>query len=228
VIRAYGIVLGADVQHCVRWIEKSTSNEVCVEALGKLYPEAKVIQVLRDPRAVFASRKNRHTKGCGHYTKAHRLVREWNRNAQEIPRLRNDPSRFLIIRYEDLVNDPRGQMETLCRFAGLDFDEKMLEPTFAGNKWGGNSTFNKAFKGISTSAIDQWKKYLTEDEIWWIELHCRKGMELAGYPLQTNARFSLKRWLARLPGESGSGYVRARRASICQGLGLLKECRYRL
>lgn len=33
------------------------------------------------------------------------------------------------------------------------------------------------------------KRYLTNHEIRWIELHCRKGMELAGYPLQTDARF---------------------------------------
>jgi hypothetical protein len=51
-------------------------------------------------------------------------------------------------------------------------------------------------------------------------------MKLANYPFQTNARFSLSLWLKRLPGESWAGYVRARRASLCQWLGLLKECRY--
>jgi len=51
-------------------------------------------------------------------------------------------------------------------------------------------------------------------------------MELANYPLQTDARFSPGRWLKRLPGESGNGYVRARRASLCQLLGLLPACRY--
>jgi hypothetical protein len=83
-----------------------------------------------------------------------------------------------------------------------------------------------SFSGISTQAIDQWKEQLSEHEIWWIELHCRKGMELAGYPLQTDAKFSLGRWLKRLPDESWGGYIRARRASIFQWLGRLKDCRY--
>jgi hypothetical protein len=225
-VRAYGLTLGADLRNCVRWVEKSTNNEVCVAALDQLFPKAKVIQLMRDPRAVFASRKGRQVKGRGRYSKAHRLAREWNRNAREIPRLRRDPSRFLIIRYEDLVADPRASMEMVCRFAGLDFNESLLEPTRAGAGWQGNSAFHKAFRGISAASVDQWKQSLTQHEIWWIELHCRKGMEVANYPLQTNARFSLSRWLRRLPDESGSGYFRARRGSLCQAFGLLKECRY--
>ena len=58
-------------------------------------------------------------------------------------------------------------------------------------------------------------------EIWWIELHRRSGMELAGYLFETDARFSLWRWLKRLP-----GYLRSRRISLRQALGLLKECWY--
>lgn len=225
-VRAYGIALGADWHQCRRWIEKSTSNEVRAEALDALFPEAKVIQMVRDPRAVFASRKSRALKNSKYYTKAHRLLREWNRSAQEIPRLRRDPSRFLVVRYEDLVQNPRQILEQICHFGGFSFNEKMFRPTRAGAGWEGNSTFHEAFQGISSSSLDLWKDQLSKDEIWWIELHCRKGMQLADYPLQSDADFSLSRWLKRLPGESWEGYIRARRGSLSQGLGLLKECRY--
>ncbi len=225
-IRAYAMALGVDWRNCVRWVEKSTSNEVRAGALDELFPDAKLIQIVRDPRAVFASRKKRLMNRFGCHTKAHRLVREWNRSSQEIPRLRRDPFRFLVIRYEDLVKNPNNVLKTVCRLNGFDFTDRMLEPTRAGESWRGNSTFQGAFSGIKTTPVDQWKDYLTENEIWWIELHCRKGMELANYPLQTDGRFSLLRWLKRLPGESWSGYIRARRASLCQLLGLLKECRY--
>lgn len=225
-VRAYGIALGADWRNCVRWVEKSTNNEICFDALNELFPEARVIQMMRDPRAVFASRKSRQVKSRGSYTKAHRLVREWNRNARAIPRLRREPSRFLTIRYEDLIHDPRKVLESICHFGGFEFGEKMLEPTRAGKRWQGNSAFHEAFTGISGASVDLWKNELTQQEIWWIEWHCHKGMELAGYPLQSDARFSLSRWLKRLPGESRIGYLHARRASLCQVLGLLKECNY--
>lgn len=225
-IRAYGIALGADLTNCVRWVEKTPRTETYGEIFDELFPEAKLIQMIRDPRAIFASFKNRIMNRYGSHTKAHRLPRSWNRSAREIPRLQKDPSRFLLIRYEDLVANPRETLDTICRFGGFDFSECLFEPTRAGNGWQGNSAFRRTFNGISAAPADHWKDTLTQDEIWWIELHCRQGMELAGYPLQTDARFSLRRWLKRLPGESWFGYFRARRGSLCQGLGLLKECRY--
>ena len=227
-IRAYAIVTGSHCDRCVRWVEKSTSNEVRQAARDELFPDARLVQLVRDPRAVFASRKQRLMNRYGRHAKAHRLVREWNRSAQEIPRLRRDPSRFLVIRYEDLVKHPREIAEAVCRLGNFDFDDKMFEPTRAGVTWQGNSAFQTAFDSINTTTVDQWKNYLTPHEIWWIELHCRRGMELADYPLQTNGRFSLRRWFKRLPGESWTGYFRARRASFCQFMGWLKECRYNL
>jgi hypothetical protein len=224
--RAYAIVRGIDWKRCVRWVEKTPRTESHPDVLDKLFPEAKLIQIVRDPRAVFASVKNRLVNQFGFHTKAHRLVRSWNRSAREIPRLRQDPSRFLTIRYEDLVRNPREVLEIVCRFGGFDFNENMLEPTRAGNHWQGNSAFHKTFNGISTASLDQWKDCLSEQEIWWIETHCRKGMLLANYPFQTDARFTWSRWLKRLPGESWSGYLHGRRGSLCQSAGLLKECRY--
>jgi hypothetical protein len=225
-IRAYGTVFGANWRNCARWVEKTPRTESHPDVLDELFPDAKLIQIVRDPRAVFASVKNRIVNQYGYHAKAHRLVRSWNRSAREISRLRQDPSRFLVVRYEDLVRNPRNVMETICRFAGIDFDQNMLEPTRAGNGWHGNSAFHENFNGISTASLHQWKDTLAEQEIWWIETHCRKGMLLANYPFQTDARFSWSRWLKRLPGESAFGYLHGRRASFCQWMGLLKECRY--
>lgn len=226
IIRAYAIVRGIDWRHCVRWVEKSTSNEVQQTAMDELFPDAKLVQLVRDPRAVFASRKKHTTNHRGRYTKAHRLVREWNRSLQEIPRLRRNPDRFLVVRYEDLVRNPEETMKSICQLSGFDFIDNLLEPTRAGIAWQGNSAFQTTFNGINAATVNQWKDQLTEHEIWWIELHCRKGMELADYQLLSGGRFSLLRWLKRLPGESWNGYIRSRRASLCQGLRLLKECRY--
>ena len=227
IIRAYAIISGNQSERCVHWVEKSTSNEVRHEAMDELFPDARLIQLVRDPRAVFASRKKRLMNRYGCHGKAHRLLREWNRSAQEIPRLRREPSRFLIIRYEDLVKHPEKILAAVCRLGGFEVHRKLFEPTRAGVGWQGNSSFQSTFDTITAAPVDQWKSYLTPHEIWWVEWHCRRGMELAGYPLQTTGRFSLLSWLKRLPGESWIGYLRGRRASFCQLMGWLKECRYR-
>ena len=225
-LRAYAMVLGIDWRRCVRWVEKSTSNEAHLEVLNELFPTARLVQVVRDPRAVFASRKKRLVSYNGYYTKAHRLVREWNCTSRQIPSLRRDPLRFLVLRYEDLVKNPEAALEQVCRLGGFEFTAQLFQPTRAGQEWEGNSSFQTAFSGIDNTTVDQWRHHLTEHEIWWIEFHCRKGMALAGYSLQTSGRFSLSRWLRRLPNESRAGYLRARRASLCQSLGWLEECRY--
>jgi hypothetical protein len=226
-IRAYGIISGANWQNCLRWVEKTPKTETYPNLFDQLFPDARLIQIVRDPRPVFATIKSRSMGRYGCHTKAHRILRSWNRSAREIPRLRRDPSRFLVVRYEDLVKEPRKVLEEICRFGGFNFCERLLEPTRAGSGWLGNSSFYQRFDGISAAPLEHWKDCLTSDEVWWIELHCGMGMQLAGYPLQTDATFSFRCWLKRLSGESSSGYLRARRASLCQGLGLLKECRYR-
>jgi len=226
-LRAYAITMGYDWRNCVRWVEKSTSNEACLDDLFGLFPEAKLVQVVRDPRAVFASRKKRLLNRYGRHTKAHRLVREWNRSSRQILQLIQRRDQYLVIRYKDLVQAPREILDKVCRFVGIEILPELFAPTRAGRRWDGNSSFHAAFSGISAQSVDQWKGELTEDEIWWVELHCRAGMLLAGYPLETDGQFSLTRWLKRLPGESWGGYLRSRRGSLCQLAGLLRDCRYR-
>ena len=122
-IRAYGITIGTDWRKCVRWVEKTPRTETHLDALNELYPHAKMIQMVRDPRAVFASRKKVVLFEDGRPANAHLLVREWNRCAREIPRLRQNPSRFLVIRYEDLnlASNPKAYFGKRLPFRWLRF-----------------------------------------------------------------------------------------------------------
>jgi hypothetical protein len=225
-VRAYAIAKGFDWRNCVRWVEKTTSNEVFADDLFRLFPEAKLLQIVRDPRAVFASRKRRLMNRYGRHAKAHRLVREWNSSVRQVSRLRHRPANYLVVRYEDLVLHPREIIEQICRFVGIRFLPELLQPTRAGAQWQGNSSFHDAFTGVEAQSVDQWKNELSPREIWWIESHCRAGMQLAGYQPQTNGKFSLLKWCRRLPGESLGGYFRSRRGSLSQIAGLLEDCRY--
>ncbi len=225
-VRAYMTLDGQDWQGCTYWVEKTPSNVAHADDLFRLYPDAKLIQIVRDPRAVFASRRRRLVNRYGSHTKAHRLVREWNESSRQIARLRDRAGSYLLIRYEDLVQSSRKVMKRICQFTGISFAPLLLQPTFGGRPWAGNSTFEGAFEGIESAPLDRWKSELSEDEIWWVEWHCREGMDIAGYGLVTDAKFSLSRWLKRLPGESRRGYLRARKSSLCQMAGLLSDCRY--
>ena len=225
-IRAYMTVTGDDWRGCVRWVEKTPSNVAHADELFRLYPDAKLIQIVRDPRAVFASRRRRLVNRFGSHTKAHRLVREWNESSRQITRLRERSGNYLLIRYEDLLQNSRKVIKQICRFTGISFLPVLLQPTFGGRPWAGNSTFGEAFQGIESQPLDRWKTELTADEIWWVEYHCREGMAITGYEPVTDAQFSFPRWAKRLHGESWRGYLRARKSSLCQMAGWLEDCRY--
>ena len=226
-VRAYMMTVQRDWRDCVHWVEKTPTNVAHIDDLFRLFPDAKVIHVLRDPRAVFASRCRRLIARYGSYTKAHRLLREWNQSTRQLKRF-EQRSNHLVVRYEDLVRDSGTVLAKICRFAGIEFIPEMFEPTLAGQPWPGNPTFCGRFDHIDPRPVDQWRSELTADEIWWIELHCREGMLIAGYEPETDAGFSFSRWARRLPGESRRGYLRARKSSLCQWAGLLQDCRYDL
>src|SRR5207302_382214 len=138
----------------------------------------------------------------GRYGRAHRLVREWNQSARQISKLQKRPDGYLLVRYEDLVQNTARTLQKVSRFIGIELLPVMLEPTRAGKQWGGNSAYDKTFGGISADSVNQWANELTLDEIWWVEMHCSKGMQIAGYQPETNCAFSFARWFKRLSGES--------------------------
>lgn len=226
VVRAYSVVMGHSWHDCVRWVEKTPGNIPYADNLFRLFPEAKLIHILRDPRAVFASRRRRLIDRYGSYAKAHRFVREWNESTRQIPKLQKRANNYLLIRYEDLVSHSQEVMQEVCRFIGIQFLPSLLEPTCAGREWQGNSAFHQQFSSINDQPLNQWKKELSNEDIRWIDWHCREGMEIAGYEPHSEAKFSLADWAKRLPGESFSGYLRARKSSLCQMAGLLKDSRY--
>ncbi|MGA2053429.1 MAG: sulfotransferase [Opitutales bacterium] len=199
-------------------VEKTPANDYFAPRLFEFFPDAKLVQVVRDPRAVYASRRQRLLHDSRRHSKAFRLVNEWNRSVYQRFEYKNHPARFLSVRYEDLVNDPRPVLERVCAFIGVDAAPLPLTPTRGGRAWGGNSSYGENFSGVSKGSLDRWKKELAPAEIHWIEYHCRAGMADCGYEilsdLSSPAR-NLARWLAPVPHESALGYLKARRGSLC-------------
>ena len=200
------------------YVEKTPGNDYFSEHLFTHFPEAKLIQIVRDPRAVYASRQQVLRQRRGRHTKAFRLVNEWNRSIWQRHRLRDRPEQFLSIRYEDLLANPRSVLGQVCRFIGISVEPLTLAPTKAGQNWPGNSSFGDCFSGISQVPLNRWKDDLSDDEVAWIEYHCQQGMEECGYQLLTDLsspEANLRQWLRPLPWESWLGYLKARRASLC-------------
>lgn len=83
----------------------------------------KLIHLVRDGRAVMASIMRKYADKT-----AWRAARQWSHEVRKSQRLlRAWPAEDVaLVRYEDLVEDTRGQLLRLCGFLGLTFDPAML------------------------------------------------------------------------------------------------------
>ena len=108
-----------------RWVEKSAGQPLT--PLLELFPEAKAVHIVRDPRDVVAS----SLKTAWTDPDAAEVARAWRSfvlvtvaQGMEI-----GPAQFLQVRYEDLARDPGAVLRVICAFVGEDYDPGMVEDT---------------------------------------------------------------------------------------------------
>lgn len=110
----------------VRWGDKTPRYIEHIPLLGRLYPEARFVHLVRDGRDVALSYAD-VPFGPKSVTKAAQL---WaSRVSAGMGEGRSlSAGRYIELRYEELVDDPERQASALCDFLGLPFAPDMLEP----------------------------------------------------------------------------------------------------
>jgi N-acetylglucosaminyldiphosphoundecaprenol N-acetyl-beta-D-mannosaminyltransferase len=172
------------------------------------YPDAHVVHIVRDPRAVMASQKNRWRRRQlatdGRTVPRYESVRVWvNYHPYTVARLWSQATRAAlalaghprvsVLRYEDLVRDPERTVRALCDRLGLDFDPAMLDVDQINSSH--QSSAGGARKGMRTDAIDRWRQALTPAETAVTERYCGPLMRQFGYEPVARPR---RHWLDRL------------------------------
>jgi hypothetical protein len=204
-----------------------------------IYPAARVVHIVRDPRAVMASQKKRWQRrrlaaegvSIPRYESLrvwvnyhpYTVARLWLRATSEALALEEHP-RVTLIRFEDLVQNPEGTVRQLCSRLDVDYDERMLDVHQVNSSH--QSSAGGARKGLRADAIDKWKDALTPTEICITERYCGHHMLRFGYEsgarepvaLTGELRYRLS-YLAHL---GGVLLVNPRRAYV-QGTALLRS-----
>ena len=198
--------------HVVRWVEKTPDNAYCTRRIADRFPNAKLLVMMRDPRAKLAAHLELMRMSDRPFSLFNN-IRNW---LQTAALLRGDYPLLVnvhVIRFEDLLSEPEKEMRRVCSFLEIPWDPVLLRPTKAGEPWGGNSASLTTFRAIDTRPIDRWRSVLGEREIAWVEFHCADDMRRWGYePLTSGAFFS--GWFSRLPEERFSSYLKSRWFSI--------------
>jgi protein-tyrosine sulfotransferase len=184
-----------------RFVEKSVENAEFAAALKHLYPDATFIHIVRNPYATLVSL--RKFKALRRYPYLGTLI-DSLRNSYEY--LYSNPlhvADYHIVRYEDLLTDPRKQMQQIASIVGIEFGEHLLEPSALGKQWSGNSMSGKDFKGISTQPISAWEKDIYPLETALVNLlfaHVIRDYDYANKPTPSQLYVPMK-------GEAPKDYV---------------------
>jgi hypothetical protein len=161
---------------------KETSQLQNYATIKSIYPNSKIINIIRDPRdnmaAIYEGLQRSYSKigDDEHnilFTVANKAMIDLKLAANFDQRNQLD---ILNIRYEDLVSNAKNVLQSTCRFLDISFKESMLTPTQSGYPYHGNNHQGKKFSGISNINCGRWRERLPDEYSAFIEFFCSSEM----------------------------------------------------
>lgn len=160
-----------------RWVaqldERAPSRTIgfCVHSrfdrCPDLWPAARYVHILRDPRDVARSCIGMGWAGTAWHGAATWIdaERRWDRLRERI-----EPEAFVEVRYEELVSDPERALAPVLALVGERWDPSMLA-------YDEHSTYERP----DAAYAEQWRRKMTDDEIADVEARCGALLESRGY-----------------------------------------------
>ena len=138
-----------------------------VDVAARLLPDLKVVHLLRDPRDVARSCIGMGWAGAPYHGVAGWIGTEtaWDRALPLIA-----PERRLEMRFEDLVADPKAELERLCAFMGVPYDPAMLE-------FHRSSTYD----ALDPAIAGRWRRTADPRDVALVESRLGPLLESRGY-----------------------------------------------
>ncbi len=199
-----------------RWGDKTPHYVFFHRELLHLFPDLRFIHLVRDGRDVACSHLAlareqggrlgaKSAAGAAAWWKA--SVRAGREAAKTLA------SRYLEVKYEDLVDAPEATLREICAFARLEYDGRMLryqEHVRLPRESPYGRPFERVQRPLQGRARD-WRSELTDSDV--ADFEAVAGSELAayGYPLAGAKKSEMSRQLVRV---RGALFMSRRNASI--------------
>lgn len=168
-----------------RWVEKTPNHILFAESLGRAFPRAQFIHVLRDGRDVALSQRRLGWTDQYSRDPLLRLVwagKIWERlTSQSALRRLSAEGRLIEIRYEELVTRTDECLARLGSFLDISLCEEVLRTSEVGVLKKSNSAFQPHESGLCTAAMERWKRRLERDEARVLTWAIAGGLKQHGY-----------------------------------------------
>jgi len=173
----------------VRWGDKTLHYAHHLATVARLFPDARFIHMIRDGRdvaAALASYSWAPNAVCGAYYWRKPLRRTWRVGH------RLGPNRYLEVRLEDLVADPKGTLTRVCDFLGERFDPAMLDyPNLVQTRDPGQLFRRYEHRHLllpPTPGLRDWRAGLSARQQRLVEAACEPWLARLGYVAEGRAR----------------------------------------
>jgi hypothetical protein len=160
-------------KRCVVGFEPGETT--ALDAYTRLYPDGRVISLVRDPWSWYAShRKKQRTKG-----NLELALDTWRVHVAAALRLRvEDPERVMLVLFSDLLDRTEATMKALARCLDIPFEPGLVVPSFNGMAIGARSSFSDVGAEISVVPLERGTG-LSPAETSYIEERARDPYEQA-------------------------------------------------
>ena len=168
------------------------------------FHDAKYVHVVRDPRDMALTWKEALKYG-GVKTAAQVWLEDQLGSMQAYGFLK-DLNRISIVKFEDLISNPKSEVMRVCDFLSITYIDDMLEfykndavlNNVAEGSHGGWADLRKP---IIKDNFNRYKSHLTEPEIRYVETVCKDEMAYYGYELDFPADVDLQELENQIPDE---------------------------
>lgn len=172
--------------------DKTPEHIDAVPTLLGWFPDARVIHTFRDPRAIYVSLRRKERPEA--LSPAGRVARRvgppfevyastslavrWRRVAAlHGVYAGRYPDRYMLLRFEDMLDAPEATTRRLCDFIGIPFEHPMLEQVVHNSSYVPRQTR----AGIDRAAADRWREHLPRITERWLTMLCGSRLAAFGY-----------------------------------------------
>tara|TARA_B100000965_G_scaffold373807_1_gene364529 strand:- start:686 stop:1702 length:1017 start_codon:yes stop_codon:yes gene_type:complete len=160
-----------------QWGEKTLMAWRLIPDFLKMFPKAKTIIVLRDPRDAAASQKKITYEPGLRYLDTGFAALDAMQAAFNLE-LTLPASNYATVKYEDLVAAPEDVLRALCGRLEIEFDPAMLDARnfrdYSGGPWLANTSYeDDAPVAIGSTSVGRYMDFLDVADTQFLEMICR-------------------------------------------------------
>ena len=151
---------GASKKYVTAFTPRMAMLKENIDNFCKIYPDGKLISVIRDPKNWFPSASRHRQKDYGDILHA---IDQWKDSVKATIRNKEKlKENVCIIRFEDLIANTEQVMIYLSGFLNIEYDDILLTPTFNGSLVSANTSFKIEKSKIIKSTLYRYKTLRSE------------------------------------------------------------------